>query len=92
MIKEVIHDPLLLGVKSEKAAIEALQVAEDLVDTLIANKDGCVGMATNMMGVHKHIIYFDNDGTFMTMFNPEIIKKSDPYRTEKGCLSALWSS
>ncbi len=80
MVKEVIHDPILLAMKSEKATIEDLQVAEDSLDTLVANKDGCVGMAANMIGVHKRIICFDNDGTYMTMFNPEIIKKSDPYK------------
>lgn len=89
MVKEVIHDPILLGVKSEKATIEDLQVAEDLLDTLVANAEGCVGMAANMIGVHKRIICFDNDGTYMTMFNPVIIKKSDPYQTQEGCLSLL---
>ena len=89
MIKEVIHDAILLGVKSEKATIEDLQVAEDLLDTLRANAEGCVGMAANMIGVHKRIICFDNDGTYMTMFNPEIIKKSDAYQTQEGCLSLL---
>ena len=74
MIKEVIHDPILLAMKSEKATFEDLQVAEDLLDTLVANADGCVGMAANMIGVHKRIICFDDNGTYMTMFNPEIIK------------------
>lgn len=89
MIKEIIHDPILLSIKSEKATTEDLQVAENLLDTLIANKDGCVGMAANMIGVNKCIICFDNEGTYMTMFNPEIIKQSDPYQTEEGCLSLL---
>ena len=89
MIKEVIHDPIFLGVKSEMATKEDLQVAQDLLDTLIANKNGCVGMAANMIGVRKRIIVFDNEGTYMTMFNPEIIKKSEPYNTEEGCLSLL---
>ena len=89
MIKEVIHDPILLAMKSEKATIEDLQVAQDLLDTLIAHKDGCVGMAANMIGVRKRIIAFDNEGTYMTMFNPEIIKKSEAYETEEGCLSLL---
>ena len=89
MIKELIHDPILLSIKSEVATKEDLQVAEDLLDTLIAHKDGCVGMAANMIGVHKRIIAFDNDGTYMVMFNPEIIKKSEPYDTEEGCLSLL---
>ena len=89
MIKDLIHDPILLARKSEKATIEDLQVAQDLLDTLVAHKDGCVGMAANMIGVCKHIIAFDDDGTYMVMFNPEIIKKSGPYDAEEGCLSLL---
>ena len=89
MIKELIHDPILLARKSEIATKEDLQTAQDLLDTLIAHKDGCVGMAANMIGVHKRIIAFDNDGTYMVMFNPEIIKKSGAYDTEEGCLSLL---
>lgn len=89
MIKELIHDPILLSMKSEAATIEDLQVAQDLLDTLIAHKDGCVGMAANMIGVRKRIIAFDNDGTYTVMFNPEIIKKLSPYDTEEGCLSLL---
>ena len=89
MIKELIHDPIFLSIKSEVATKEDLQVAQDLLDTLTAHKDGCVGMAANMIGVHKRIIAFDNDGTYMVMFNPEIIKKSGPYDTEEGCLSLL---
>ena len=89
MIKELIHDPILLSIKSEVATKEDLQVAQDLLDTLTAHKDGCVGMAANMIGVHKRIIAFDNDGTYMVMFNPEIIKKSGPYDAEEGCLSLL---
>lgn len=89
MIKEIIHDPIFLAGKSEIATKEDLHVAQDLLDTLIANKDGCVGMAANMIGARKRIIVFDNEGTYMTMFNPEIIKKSLPYDTEEGCLSLL---
>ena len=89
MIKKLIHDPIFLGLKSEVATKEDLQVAEDLLDTLTAHKDGCVGMAANMIGVRKRIIAFDNNGTYMVMFNPEIIKKSEPYETEEGCLSLL---
>ncbi len=89
MIKELIHDPILLARKSEVATKEDLQVAQDLLDTLIAHKDGCVGMAANMIGVCKRIIAFDNDGSYMVMFNPEIIKKSGPYDAEEGCLSLL---
>ena len=89
MVKEVIHDPIFLAGKSEAATKEDLQVAQDLLDTLIANKDGCVGMAANMIGVRKRIIVFDNEGTYVTMFNPEIIKKSGPYDTEEACLSLI---
>lgn len=89
MVREVVHDPIFLGGKSEMATEADLQVAEDLQDTLAANADACVGMAANMIGVRKRIIVFDNEGTYMTMFNPEIIKKSGPYETEEGCLSLL---
>ena len=89
MVKEIVHDPIFLGGKSEIAIKEDLQVAHDLLDTLIANKDDCVGMAANMIGVRKRIIVFDNEGTYMTMFNPVIIKKSGSYDTEEGCLSLL---
>ena len=89
MIKPLIHDPLFLAMKSERATKEDLPVAQDLLDTLIAHQDSCVGMAANMIGVRKRIIVFDDDGAYMTMFNPEIIKKSDPYNTEEGCLSLL---
>ena len=89
MIKKLIHDPILLSIKSEVATKEDLQVAQNLMDTLVAHKDGCVGMAANMIGECKRIIAFDNDGTYMVMFNPEIIKKSGPYDAEEGCLSLL---
>ena len=89
MVNEIIHDPILLGIKSEPATKEDLQIAKDLLDTLIANKDACVGMAANMIGVRKRIIVFDNDGAYMTMFNPEIIKASGLYDTAEGCLSLL---
>jgi peptide deformylase len=89
MIKKLMHDPVFLAMKSEAATIEDLQVARDLLDTLAANKEACVGMAANMIGVRKRIIVFDNEGIYMTMFNPEIIKMSGLYDTEEGCLSLL---
>ena len=89
MIKELVHDPIFLSVKSEVATKEDLQVAQDLLDTLVANREDCVGMAANMIGVRKRIIVFDNEGTYTTMFNPEIIKKSGAYDTEESCLSLL---
>ena len=66
-----------------------MQTAQDLLDTLTAHKDSCVGMAANMIGVKKRIIAFDNEGEYMVMFNPEIIKKSSLYDTEECCLSLL---
>lgn len=89
MVKELVHDPILLAMKSETAAKDDLQTVQDLADTLSAHKDSCVGMAANMIGVHKRIIVFDNGGEYMTMLNPEILKRSEPYETEEGCLSLL---
>ena len=89
MINELVHDPIFLSGKSMPAGKDDLQTAQDLLDTLTAHKDGCVGMAANMVGVQKRIIVFDNEGTYMTMFNPVILKKSGPYETEEGCLSLL---
>lgn len=89
MIKEIIHDPLFLAQKSEAATKNDLHIVKDLVDTLFANKEGCVGMAANMIGERKRIIAFDNMGIYMTMLNPEIIEKNTPYDAEEGCLSLL---
>ena len=89
MVKEVVHDPILLAMKSEPSTMEDLQTARDLLDTLIANKEACVGMAANMIGVRKRIIVFDNEGTYITMFNPEILKMENPYDTQEGCLFLL---
>ena len=89
MVKEVVHDPILLAGKSEPATMEDLQIARDLLDTLTANKDACVGMAANMIGIRKRIIAFDNEGTYMIMFNPQIIKTAGPYDAQEGCLSLL---
>ena len=87
MVREIMRDTIFLMQKAEAATTEDLSVAQDLLDTLAAHKDGCVGMAANMIGVCKRIIVFDNEGTYMVMFNPEIIKKSGPYEAEEGCLS-----
>ena len=87
MVREIMRNEVFLARKAESAAPEDLSVAQDLLDTLAAHKDGCVGMAANMIGVSKRIIVFDNEGTYMVMFNPEIVKKSEPYQAEEGCLS-----
>ena len=87
MIKEIMRDEAFLAQKAEPATPEDLPVAQDLLDTLEANKERCVGMAANMIGINKRIIVFDNEGTYMVMFNPEIVKCSGPYQAEEGCLS-----
>ena len=93
MIKELMHDPISLAGKSDVAPKKDLQVAQDLLDTLMAHKESCVGMAANMIGVRKRIIAFlDERGqspTYTVMLNPEIIKKDGAYNTEESCLSLL---
>ena len=93
MIKELIHDTILLARKSEVATAQDLPIAQDLLDTLIAHRDGCVGMAANMIGQLKRIIAFlDESGrapTYTVMLNPQIVAKSGIYETEEGCLSLL---
>ena len=96
MIKELMHDPIFLAGKSEIATKEDLPIAQDLLDTLMAHKETCVGMAANMIGAKKRIIAFlDESGrtpVYTVMLNPEIIKKDDAYDTEEGCLSLLGGS
>ena len=89
MIKELIHDPIFLAQKSAPATKEDLQTARDLLDTLAAHKETCVGMAANMIGVAKRIIAFDNDGSYMLMFNPEIVKMAGQHEAKESCLSLL---
>ena len=89
MIKELVHDPIFLAKKAEPATKDDLQTAADLLDTLTAHRQTCVGMAANMIGVCKRIIAFDNGGDYMVMFNPRIVKTSDAYETEESCLSLL---
>ncbi len=89
MIQQLVHDPILLAQVSEQATKEDLQVAQDLLDTLAAHKESCVGMAANMIGVCKRIIAFDNEGSYMVMFNPQIVKQAEEYETQESCLSLL---
>ena len=84
-----MHDPIFLGQKSLEAGPEDLSIGQDLFDTLSAHSDECVGMAANMIGERKRIIIFDNSGEYEVMYNPVILKKSDPFKTEEGCLSLL---
>lgn len=87
MIREICKDETFLAQKAAPATAADLGVAQDLMETLIAHKDGCVGMAANMIGVNKRIIAFENDGEYMVMFNPVIVKQSGAYETDEGCLS-----
>ena len=89
MVRELIHDPILLARVSEPAVKEDWAIAQDLLETLIFHQEGCVGMAANMIGVHKRIIAFNNEGKYEIMFNPRIVKSSGEYETREGCLSLL---
>ena len=89
MVKEIVHDPMFLAQKSEVATPEDLPIAQDLLDTLEAHRAECVGIAANMIGINKRIIVFVNGEGYMTMFNPEILQRSQPYDTVEGCISLL---
>ena len=89
MVKELVHDPIFLARKSAAASKEDVKTAADLLDTLAAHRETCVGMAANMIGVCKRIIAFDNEGSYMVMFNPKILKATGEYETEESCLSLL---
>ena len=87
MVREICKDEDFLAQKAEPATADDLVVAQDLLDTLVAHRDGCVGMAANMIGVNKRIIVFDSEGKYMVMFNPVIVRRSGVYEAEEGCLS-----
>ena len=87
MICEICKDEFFLRLPSREATAEDMDIARNLLDTLEAHSDGCVGIAANMIGVSKRIIAFDCEGTYMVMFNPVILKKERAYQTEEGCLS-----
>ena len=87
MVREICRDEAFLSQRAEPATKDDLGTAQDLLDTLLAHKDGCVGMAANMIGVNKRIIAFDNDRAYLVMLNPVIIRQSEPDEAEEGCLS-----
>ncbi len=89
MIKELMHDPLFLAKPSREATCEDKEVAKDLLDTLSAHSEECVGMAANMIGESIRIICFVADKGYQIMLNPEIVKQEGAYQTEEGCLSLL---
>lgn len=87
MEREIVRDIFFLSRPSVLADESDSKTAQDLLDTLSANRERCVGMAANMIGISRRVLVFDNNGTYEVMLNPEIIKKSSPYETEEGCLS-----
>ena len=89
MVRELIHDPILLARVSEPAVKEDWAIAQDLLETVISHEKECVGMAANMIGVYKRIIAFNDNGEYKIMLNPEIVKASGEYETREGCLSLL---
>ena len=89
MVRELVHDPILLARVSEPAVKEDWAIAQDLLETLIFHKEGCVGMAAKLIGVTKRIIAFNDNGEYKIMLNPEIVKSSGEYETKEGCLSLL---
>lgn len=89
MVRELVHDPILLAQPSVDAVREDWTIAQDLLETLIFHEKGCVGMAANMIGVHKRIIAFNDNGAYQVMLNPRIVKASSQYETREGCLSLL---
>ena len=89
MIKQVVKDVIFLGQRSDEATKADLSVADDLRDTLAANREHCVGMAANMIGVRKRIIIANMGMGDIVMFNPVITKKDSPYETEESCLSLI---
>ena len=89
MVRELVHDPMLLGMRSRPAAKADADIARDLLDTLQAHRETCVGMAANMIGKNVCIIAFNDNGRYTVMYNPEIIAKTAPFETQEGCLSLL---
>lgn len=87
MVREICRDTFFLAQKAAPAAADDLGAAQDLLDTLAAHRDGCVGMAANMIGELKRIIVFDDGGSHVAMLNPEIISCAGTYEAEEGCLS-----
>ena len=87
MVRPIMHDPLFLAQKSAPASPADADTARDLLETLTAHADGCVGMAANMIGVQKCIIAVEAEDGYLVLFNPVILKKSGPYEAEEGCLS-----
>ena len=87
MIKQIVRDPIFLGIKSEEATKADMDVANDLKDTLVANRERCVGMAANMIGIRKRVIIANAGIGDIVMFNPVIVKKEGAFEMEERCLS-----
>lgn len=91
MVRDIVHDVIFLGKRSETATAQDTSIADDLMDTLKANSERCVGMAANMIGFSKRVIAFQGGSNYSEMFNPIILKASDPFKTSEGCLSLTGS-
>ena len=89
MVKEICKDEHFLAQKAQAATPEDQWIGQDLMDTLLAHQKECVGMAANMIGQDKRIIVFDNQGEYMLMYNPQVLRRSAPNQTEEGCLSLI---
>lgn len=89
MVRQIVHDPILLARPSVEATEDDISIARDLLDTLQAHRESCVGMAANMIGEYKRVIVFDDAGSLFAMFNPQIVSASGEYETKEGCLSLL---
>ncbi len=89
MVRELMHDPMFLAMRSAEATADDLSIGSDLMETLLAHKEDCVGMAANMIGFNKRIIAVADGKNYLLMYNPVILKASDAYETEEGCLSLL---
>ena len=87
MVRDICKDEALLSQPAAPATADDLAAAQDLLDTLSAHRDGCVGMAANMIGVNRRIIAFENEGKHLLMLNPVILRRAGPYEAEEGCLS-----
>lgn len=89
MIQEIVKDEIFLAQPSAPATLEDRTVAQDLLDTMAAHADGCVGLAANMIGILKRVIVVDDEGIHRVLYNPEIVKRSEPFDAEEGCLSLV---
>ena len=89
MVRDIVRDVFFLGQKSVPATKDDMYIGKDLMDTLAAHREGCVGMAANMIGEKKRIIIVNMGFIDVVMYNPVLLRKDTPYETEEGCLSLI---